>query len=36
MLVGFGMSLNEVAGMSLDEIAFWAGEVKDYVGRDLE
>jgi hypothetical protein len=36
MLVEFGMSLSEVAGMSLDEIAFWVVEVEDYLGRDLE
>jgi hypothetical protein len=36
VLVEFGVSLREVAGMSLNEIAFWVVELESYFERDLQ
>jgi len=36
VLVEFGISFTELAGMSLNEIAFWAAELEAYLERDLE
>ena len=36
VLVEFGMSLSEVAGMSLNEITFWVAELEAYFERDLD
>jgi hypothetical protein len=35
-LVEFGVSLSEVAGMSLNEIAFWVAELEAYFERNLD
>jgi len=36
VLVEFGVSLSEVARMSLNEIAFWAAELEAYFERDSD
>jgi len=35
-LVEFGVSLSEVAAMSLNEVAFWVAELEAYCERNLD